>query len=82
MALVAWLPLLVLAVGPHVLGLLGDVTTLRADLPGGVPEPPEMVSLLTFLLLDAPVALLAWGSLVMGVGCRAALALDRCGRGR
>ena len=43
------------------------MTTLRADLPGGVPEPPELVSLLTFLLLDAPVALLVWGSLVMAL---------------
>ena len=32
-----------------------------------MPEPPETVSLLTFLLLDAPVALLVWGSLVMAL---------------
>ena len=66
-ALVAWLPLLVAAVGLHVLGLLADVTALRIELPRVVPEPPETVSLLTFLLLDAPVALLAWGALVMAL---------------
>ena len=65
--LVAWLPLLVLAVGLYALGLLADMTGLRTALPRFVPEPPEPVSLLTFMLLDAPAALLAWGALVMAL---------------
>ena len=65
--LVAWLPLLVLAVGLYALGLLADMTGLRTALPHVAPERPEPVSLLTFMLLDAPVALLAWGALVMAL---------------
>ena len=65
--LIAWLPLFVLAVGLYALGLLADLTALRIALPRVVPEAPEPVSLLTFMLLDAPAALLAWGALVMAL---------------
>ncbi|MDE0660017.1 MAG: hypothetical protein OXI79_10260 [Gammaproteobacteria bacterium] len=58
-ALVAWLPMLVLAVsfqvGGMVIGYLGDARGVSA----------EPVSLATLIFVDAPAALLFWGALVV-----------------
>ena len=56
---VVWLPLLVLALGLQVAGMV----VARLHLPGGTP--PELVSLLTFVLLDAPAAFALWGAVLM-----------------
>ena len=57
--LIVWLPLLVLALGLQVAGMV----VAQYQLPGGtVPEP---VSLLTFVLLDAPAALGLWGAVLV-----------------
>lgn len=56
--LVVWLPLLVLALGLQVAGMV----VARYHLPGGIP--PEPVALLTFVLLDAPVAFALWGAVL------------------
>ena len=57
-AIIAWLPLALLPAGLWASGALG--AWMQAPV-GPMPEP---VSLLTFLLLDAPVALIVWGALV------------------
>ncbi|MCY3620366.1 MAG: hypothetical protein OXH68_01475 [Gammaproteobacteria bacterium] len=58
-ALVAWLPLVLLALVLQVGGLVFDHLDARA----GVPVEP--VSLLTFMFVDAPAALSLWGALVV-----------------
>ena len=58
-ALAAWLPLVVLAVALQVGGLV--IGYVESQL--GVPAEP--VSLATFMLIDAPAALLFWGALVV-----------------
>ena len=55
--IIVWLPLWVLAAGLQI----GGVVVARMQWPAGVA--PEPVSLLTFVLLDAPVALIFWGAL-------------------
>ena len=62
-AATAWLALLVLAV--LLIGFGVAVDGLDHRLFG---EPPEPVALTTFLLLDAPPALVFWGSLVILLG--------------
>jgi len=57
--LIVWLPLLVLALGLQVAGMVVAQYQLQG---GTVPEP---VSLLTFVLLDAPAALGLWGAVLV-----------------
>ena len=58
-AFAAWLPLALLTVLIQVGGLVVE----HLDLPAGVPAEP--VSLATFVLLDAPTALLLWSAVVI-----------------
>ena len=58
-AFAAWLPLVLLMVLIQVGGLVVE----HLDLPAGVPAEP--VSLATFVLLDAPTALLLWSAVVI-----------------
>ena len=64
--LIVWLPLLALALGLQFAGqIAGQVAGMVAEsLEFPLGEAPEPVSLLTFVLLDAPVALAFWGALV------------------
>ena len=57
--LIVWLPLLVLALGLQVAGMV----VAQYQLQGGTA--PEPVSLLTFVLLDAPAALGLWGAVLV-----------------
>ena len=83
-ALIAWLPLAVWAVLLQGIGMLDEAVNLAGSRVSDSRMTPEPVSLATFVFLDAPPALLAWGALVMllaaGLGnrlvaCLVALAL-------
>ena len=68
--LIVWLPLLALTLGLQFAGqfagpIAGQIAgTVSESLEFPLGEAPEPVSLLTFVLLDAPVALAFWGALV------------------
>ena len=59
--IVVWLPLVVLAAGLQISGMV----VAQFHWLGGTP--PEPISLLTFVVLDAPPALAFWGALVLAL---------------
>ncbi|MDE0052906.1 MAG: hypothetical protein OXT64_01435 [Gammaproteobacteria bacterium] len=64
-ALTAWLPLAVWALLLQGVGMLDEAVNLASSRVSDIRITPEPVSLATFVLLDAPPALLVWGALVM-----------------
>lgn len=63
--LVAWLPLAVWALLLQGIGMLDEAVNLASSRVSDSRITPEPVSLATFVLLDAPPALLVWGAWVM-----------------
>ena len=64
-ALTVWLPLAVWALLLQGIGMLDEGMNLASSRISDSRITPEPVSLATFVLFDAPPALLAWGALVM-----------------
>ena len=64
-ALIAWLPLAVWALLLQGIGMLDEAVNLSSSRISDSRVTPQQASLVTFVFLDAPPALLAWGALVM-----------------
>ncbi|MDE0039231.1 MAG: hypothetical protein OXU77_17000 [Gammaproteobacteria bacterium] len=83
-AFIAWLPLAIWALLLQGIGMLDEAVNLSGSRISDSRVTPEPASLVTFVFLDAPPALVAWGALVMFlaaalgnrlVACLVALAL-------